>query len=459
MADFRMLGSIAAELMKLLQIGLPMSIIRRGQLALGRLAQGGASSNQVLTWNGSAWAPAAAQAGFTNPMTTLGDLIYENATPAAARLAGDTSNTRRFLRTQASGGVAQAPAWDVPTEFLLGSVLINGGCDFAQRQTPGTFTNVGTNAADAYGADRWKMGIQNAIATAQAQYARTDTNGALETGITARYYGTCKMTGAASKAMVYQPIEGSNCFPLASRALTFQVSIKASKSITVNIAILQLNSSGTIDTIPAQLNSSWSNTAGTDPTWATNIAVVGSKQACSVTTSWQTFTVNVTAPSNAKNLLCVMWTDAQMSVNDTFSWTQAGLYDGAVAPAWLPRPTQQELALCERYYEKAYAVDSPPGTTWTAGSWSAPAYPSAGQASGNTTYLFNPFRVRKRAVPTITVYDSAGTSGKVSGYNGTTWVSGQTPAAGPNAGETTWGVSAPAALAYVAAAYTADCEL
>ena len=54
----------------------------------------------------------AAGSGFANPMTTLGDLIYENATPAAARLAGDTSNVRKFLRTQSTAGVAQAPAWD-----------------------------------------------------------------------------------------------------------------------------------------------------------------------------------------------------------------------------------------------------------------------------------------------------------------------------------------------------------
>lgn len=57
-------------------------------------------------------ASSGAGGGMTNPMTTLGDIIYENATPAPARLAGDVSNTRKFLRTQASGGVAQAPAWD-----------------------------------------------------------------------------------------------------------------------------------------------------------------------------------------------------------------------------------------------------------------------------------------------------------------------------------------------------------
>lgn len=55
---------------------------------------------------------AAGSGGFTNPMTTLGDIMYENATPAAARLAGDTSNTRKFLRELSVAGVAQAPAWD-----------------------------------------------------------------------------------------------------------------------------------------------------------------------------------------------------------------------------------------------------------------------------------------------------------------------------------------------------------
>ena len=53
--------------------------------------------------------------GFTNPMTTLGDIIYENATPAAARLAGATgpNSVPQFLSSTPSGGVAQAPAWSL----------------------------------------------------------------------------------------------------------------------------------------------------------------------------------------------------------------------------------------------------------------------------------------------------------------------------------------------------------
>lgn len=55
---------------------------------------------------------AAGSSGFQNPMTTLGDLIYENATLAAARLAGPTSGSLPYVLTSTpSGGVAQAPAW------------------------------------------------------------------------------------------------------------------------------------------------------------------------------------------------------------------------------------------------------------------------------------------------------------------------------------------------------------
>jgi hypothetical protein len=51
----------------------------------------------------------------TNPMTTLGDIIYENSSPTAARLAGPTVGTVAYdLCSAPSGGVAQAPSWCLP---------------------------------------------------------------------------------------------------------------------------------------------------------------------------------------------------------------------------------------------------------------------------------------------------------------------------------------------------------
>jgi hypothetical protein len=47
-------------------------------------------------------------------MTLLGDLMYGGSSPAGSptRLAGDTSNIRKFLRQLSSGGVATAEVWD-----------------------------------------------------------------------------------------------------------------------------------------------------------------------------------------------------------------------------------------------------------------------------------------------------------------------------------------------------------
>jgi hypothetical protein len=42
----------------------------------------------------------------------LGDLIAANGTPAWARLAGNTTATRKFLRQTGTGTVSALPAWD-----------------------------------------------------------------------------------------------------------------------------------------------------------------------------------------------------------------------------------------------------------------------------------------------------------------------------------------------------------
>lgn len=49
---------------------------------------------------------------FKSVATTLGDLVYGGTSGAPTRLAGDTSNTRKFLRELSSSSVATAPVWD-----------------------------------------------------------------------------------------------------------------------------------------------------------------------------------------------------------------------------------------------------------------------------------------------------------------------------------------------------------
>lgn len=72
--------------------------------------------------------------GFNSPMTTLGDTLFEDATPAAARLPGNTTVTRKFLRQTGTGTVSAAPAWDTLVAGDIPSTL--NGTTFSGHISP-----------------------------------------------------------------------------------------------------------------------------------------------------------------------------------------------------------------------------------------------------------------------------------------------------------------------------------
>lgn len=87
-----------------------------------------------------------------SPMTTLGDIEYEDATPKAVRLAGNTTATKNFLTQTGTGTISAAPTWgtiasgDVPTlnqnttgtaSNVTGTVLIAHGGTGQTTQTTG----------------------------------------------------------------------------------------------------------------------------------------------------------------------------------------------------------------------------------------------------------------------------------------------------------------------------------
>ena len=84
----------------------------------GLVPSSGGGTTNFLRADGTFAAPSGS---FTNPMTTLGDIIYEDNTPTAVRLAGNTTSTKKFLTQTGTGSVSAAPGWgtiaagDVPT--------------------------------------------------------------------------------------------------------------------------------------------------------------------------------------------------------------------------------------------------------------------------------------------------------------------------------------------------------
>lgn len=134
---------------------IPIPLGGSGQTALG-------SALQVLRTNagatGTEWATLTA---LTNPMTTLGDIIYGGASGTPTRLAGNTVAQRQFLISEGDGTLATAPVWgalisgDIPTisisqvsglstalanklgnNLAQGKIYIGNVSDLASPQTP-----------------------------------------------------------------------------------------------------------------------------------------------------------------------------------------------------------------------------------------------------------------------------------------------------------------------------------
>lgn len=92
----------------------------------------------------------AMSAGFVNPMTTLGDIIYTNATPAPTRLAGNTSATMAVLTQTGNGSISAAPVW-TPATVTIGSTVVTigdsqttfSGMTLNNATVTGTFTLAG----------------------------------------------------------------------------------------------------------------------------------------------------------------------------------------------------------------------------------------------------------------------------------------------------------------------------
>jgi len=108
-----------------------------------------------------------------NPMSALGDLISGAAAGAPTALVGDTSNTRKFLRSLSVASVATAPVWDT----LLAADIPT----IAQSQVSGLVTaltnKLGTGLTDGY----FFVGnaANAAVGVAMSQDGTIDNTGAL----------------------------------------------------------------------------------------------------------------------------------------------------------------------------------------------------------------------------------------------------------------------------------------
>lgn len=284
---------------------------------------------------------------------------------------------------------------DINTYLLRGSrnVLINGDMKINQR-------GVTSATDDVYTLDRWTM-LSDAATITVARSTVAPADGLYSYSLTP--------STTNKKFGIVQFVEQQNCVGLFGQQVT--LSFKARVSSITNLDNVKagiLAWSGTADTVTSDVVSTWGS-EGTNPTLATNWTFENTPANLNVTTTWATYRVSATVDTaSTSNIAVFIWSDVTtVGASDTLYITDVQLERGAVATPYDRRTVGQELALCQRYYEKSYALATAPGTNSTAGLVQI----SGSSDSANSHVIYVPFRVSKRTTSyTVSVWTFDGTA-------------------------------------------------
>jgi hypothetical protein len=196
-------GSGAVGLYSLTSSYLPALYLGSGSHAtsLSDVTLTSLTSGQQLQWNGSAWVNVTPSAGFSNPMTTLGDIIYENATPAAARLAGNTSSTNKFLTQTGTGSASAAPGWNTISQSDLPNPSSSGlgGVQSIAAISHNFLTSISTSGVPAQAQPAF-TDISGTASAAQLPNPSASSLGGIQSlaAVTSKWINTISTSGVPS---------------------------------------------------------------------------------------------------------------------------------------------------------------------------------------------------------------------------------------------------------------------
>lgn len=176
-------------------------------------------------------------AGMSNPMTTLGDLIYENATPVPARLAGNTSATKKYLSQTGNGTISAAPTWTQP----------------AISELSGLGTGVATALAVNTGSAGAMILFNGAGGTPSSLTLTSATGLPIATGLSGMTNGTF-LTATGATTAVSTKIAPTGTVVGTTDTQTLSGKTVTSLTFTANsttVAIANLGTTGTLLTTPA----------------------------------------------------------------------------------------------------------------------------------------------------------------------------------------------------------------
>ena len=292
--------------------------------------------------------------------------------------------------------------------------IINGDMRIDQRNAGASYSQ---STSAIYGLDRWKGDIDTGTGrwdVQQVSDAPVGFSNSLKVTIT-----TQESQPTSARHQIYQPIEGYNISDLGfgtANASPITVSFWVKTSVTgihsVNVASFDYvyTTSYTVNladtweyktiTIPGATAGTWDSTNGGGLYLEFTLGG-GTDQIVAANTWYSETSTGIVSDS------------VYLPATSGATWQITGvqLEAGSVATPFEHRQYGQELALCQRYYQKSYDYDTVPGTNTIVGSVTA-----RGDISSTMSNLplGTRFVVTMRAVPTLVTYSKSGTSGAIS---------------------------------------------
>lgn len=351
--------------------------------------------------------------------------------------ASTPPGTAAVLRRTATGASAWGPlvVADIDPLGLSGlaqdNPIINGDFSIWQR---------GLNLGAGYTADRWNIvNTTTAVpaATRQTNSPPVSSSSPLTPSVLFVGFTTADAAVAAGDQLYLdQMLEGYAWAGLAQRQFTVSFWVRATKTgkhclacinggadrsyvaeYTVNAAATWEYKTITVAASPLMSDGTWftDNRTGL---YLRFVMMAGSTYLTATPNTW--IAGNFTATAGVAN-------DADNTAN-VFQLAQVAVTPGPYAAPFAARPYAQELALCQRYYQK--------GTVQTAAPLTAAATymlqsVSTAALNGGRTRLTIPFPVVMRTVPSVRYWDALGTLGKVSSVSTDTTTNNVTPVVVP----------------------------
>jgi hypothetical protein len=299
----------------------------------------------------------------------------------------DTPTLWKRLANQLENALADAYTGLGIAKENFGNRVLNGDFRIWQRGT-----SFATPASGSYTADRALVLYDGTIGTFTVS-RQAHTVGQTAVPGEPRYFWRWDQTAAGSGSTFRRPhwrMEDVRTLAGQNAVVSFYAKADAARTITPKLR----QNFGT----------------GGSPSASVDTALTG----CSLTTSFQKFTRTVAVPSisgktlgSSNNDFLDLFFELPLNTTMTIDISDIDVRVGSSAPAVFERrPLDLETQLCERFFQKSFAVATAPAQNVGAGTgeWRVPQVVAA-----STSQLLGRvgFRTRMRAAPTITLYNPA----------------------------------------------------